>query len=191
MCVELLREKTADIVQTIFSCDLNGTAETDGVLGGGDTSCPKSKSSHDGVKTIPTYEGLANERTAVAKEENMFYFTFRGMRSVRVAVASFLTEHFASRGMTGNDIMNGDHHFHREDHPVPSISYPMENPKPEVDPDCLALTSGSGAALDLLCHALCDVGDVILSPTPHYKRIENDFRERGGVETWPVRGMQG
>jgi len=87
------------------------------------------------------------------------YADNRGIRSVREKVAKFLDEYFVAT--------------HRH----------CAKPKFSVDPDQLVITNGCGPSLDLLAHVLADEGDVILSPTPHYKRIQNNFQERELVQT--------
>lgn len=59
-------------------------------------------------------------------------------------------------------------------------------PGRNVSPDNLVVMNGVGACLDSLGHALCDPGDVLLTPTPVYGRIFTDFCDRSLVCVEPI-----
>jgi len=94
-----------------------------------------------------------------SKANHLNYFEFRGLKSVRTKVANFLERYFAKR--------------HKD----------CNNHSSRIDPNHVFITNGCGPALEVLGHVIADEGDVILSPTPHYKRIQNNFEERGLVGT--------
>ena len=63
-----------------------------------------------------------------------------------------------------------------------------------IDPERIVVTSGSSAALLLVCHLLLDPGDEIIIPTPHYPCYPNMVEVCGGrsvfVPTSPVDGYR-
>lgn len=59
-------------------------------------------------------------------------------------------------------------------------------PNSKAPPQSFLATSGAGAALDLLATALCDVGDVILIPSPSYGGFSRDLSVRAGAVLLPV-----
>jgi len=50
-----------------------------------------------------------------------------------------------------------------------------------IDPDHLAVASGSSAVLENLSFVLCDPGDVILIPSPYYPGFDHDLALRSGA----------
>ncbi|XP_066966730.1 1-aminocyclopropane-1-carboxylate synthase-like protein 1 [Macrobrachium rosenbergii] len=59
-------------------------------------------------------------------------------------------------------------------------------PERNVDPENVVVLNGVASCLDALGHAICDPGDVLITPTPVYGRIFSNFRERALVD---VRGL--
>ncbi|KAK7070774.1 hypothetical protein SK128_022016 [Halocaridina rubra] len=50
----------------------------------------------------------------------------------------------------------------------------------------IVVLNGVASCLDALGHAICDPGDVLLTPTPVYTRIFSDFCERALVDVQPI-----
>ncbi|KAG0722915.1 1-aminocyclopropane-1-carboxylate synthase-like protein 1 [Chionoecetes opilio] len=59
-------------------------------------------------------------------------------------------------------------------------------PSQAISPDNLILMNGVTACCDALSHALCDPGDVVLTPTPVYARVYSNFRDRSGATVVPL-----
>ncbi|XP_068248133.1 1-aminocyclopropane-1-carboxylate synthase-like protein 1 [Palaemon carinicauda] len=59
-------------------------------------------------------------------------------------------------------------------------------PERDIDPENVVVLNGVASCLDALGHAICDPGDVLITPTPVYGRIFSNFRERALVD---VRGL--
>lgn len=50
----------------------------------------------------------------------------------------------------------------------------------------LVVLNGVTSCLDALSHALCDPGDVIITPTPAYGRMFTDVQDRAGALVLPL-----
>lgn len=48
------------------------------------------------------------------------------------------------------------------------------------------MLNGVTSCLDALSHALCDPGDVIITPTPVYARMFTDVHDRAGAAVLPL-----
>lgn len=59
-------------------------------------------------------------------------------------------------------------------------------PVSALSSDNIIVTSGVGAAFDLLAHVFADDGDTFLCPAPHYSVIKPDVGIRCGVKCFPV-----
>ncbi|KAG0724598.1 1-aminocyclopropane-1-carboxylate synthase-like protein 1 [Chionoecetes opilio] len=59
-------------------------------------------------------------------------------------------------------------------------------PSQAISPDNLIVMNGVTACFDALSHALCDPGDVVLTPTPVYARVYTNFRDRSGATVVPL-----
>ncbi|MBO3749174.1 aminotransferase class I/II-fold pyridoxal phosphate-dependent enzyme [Streptosporangiaceae bacterium NEAU-GS5] len=59
---------------------------------------------------------------------------------------------------------------------------------PHVDPGDLVVVSGATAALDVVATALCDPGEVIVTPAPYYGAFDVDLAGRSGARLRPAAG---
>ncbi|ELT96143.1 hypothetical protein CAPTEDRAFT_208240 [Capitella teleta] len=55
-----------------------------------------------------------------------------------------------------------------------------------LDPEKIVVTSGVGAAIDLIAHMFADSGDCFLTLTPFYSAIEMDVGLRSGVKVYHI-----
>jgi aspartate/methionine/tyrosine aminotransferase len=55
-----------------------------------------------------------------------------------------------------------------------------------VDPEHISMLLGTCTAFDVVAHAVSDPGDVFLSPSPYYTRVQNDLHERALVDTYSI-----
>ncbi len=56
----------------------------------------------------------------------------------------------------------------------------------EIDPEHIAIASGSSAIVDFLMHAICDPGEGVIIPAPYYAGFDHDLKSRAGVEPVPA-----
>ncbi|XP_063594441.1 1-aminocyclopropane-1-carboxylate synthase-like protein 1 [Penaeus indicus] len=59
-------------------------------------------------------------------------------------------------------------------------------PPKDIGEDEIVVLNGVTSCLDALSHALCDPGDVIITPTPVYARMFTDVHDRAGAEVLPL-----
>ncbi|XP_042856908.1 1-aminocyclopropane-1-carboxylate synthase-like protein 1 [Penaeus japonicus] len=60
------------------------------------------------------------------------------------------------------------------------------NPAKDISQNELVVLNGVTSCLDALSHALCDPGDVIITPTPAYGRMFTDVQDRAGALVLPL-----
>lgn len=59
-------------------------------------------------------------------------------------------------------------------------------PAKDIGEDEIVVLNGVTSCLDALSHALCDPGDVIITPTPVYARMFTDVHDRAGAAVLPL-----
>jgi aspartate/methionine/tyrosine aminotransferase len=56
-----------------------------------------------------------------------------------------------------------------------------------VDADHISVLAGAGAVLDVMTLALCEKGDVVLTPAPYYPGFDRDVSDRALCSIFPVK----
>lgn len=64
------------------------------------------------------------------------------------------------------------------------------NPHKQLLPEYIVVMPGATSCIDALAHALCDRGDVIITPTPSYGCIFRDVNDHAGVIVEPLNLVQ-
>ncbi|XP_076064845.1 putative inactive 1-aminocyclopropane-1-carboxylate synthase-like protein 2 isoform X2 [Oratosquilla oratoria] len=129
-------------------------------------------------------------------EANLFHAKDNpgGIVNMGTAVNRVMEEELAER-LTNSDALRFDQRYQHYFNPsgvlelrqaVADTLTRQLAPDNPVSPDNLVIMNGATSCLDALAYALCDPGDVLLTPTPVYARIFSDFEERCQVDVMPI-----